>query len=165
MKRKIKIVSISILLISVTFSIWFTFPKQHTKTLQGISYQLGHEEEFNEVTIFIDGEVRRGFFGKMTFEGVVDIQGEALPVPKGARNVTIMFNEDGHGDIVYAGFTDAKPFTYSYGSIFANKDFTKVTILKFPWDDGNMITAPAKSYTEALNISNELMKEYLRNPR
>jgi hypothetical protein len=166
MNRKIRVVSISILLILVAFSIWFIFPKHHTKTLQGISYQLGNEEAVQEVTISIDGKVKRGLFGKKTFEGVLEIQGEELPVPKGERNLTIKFNENGFGIMGYAGFTDEKPYTYGYGSIFANHDFTKVTILKGSWDakDGNMITAPAKDYTEALNISNELMKDFLRKP-
>jgi hypothetical protein len=166
MKGKVKVVSIAIILILVVFSIWFIFPKQHTKTLQGISYQLGNEEALQEVTISIDGEVNRGLFGKKTFEGFLEIQGEELPVPKGERNITINFNENGYGIIVYAGFSDGQPYSYSYGSIFANYDFSKVTILKGSWDarDGNMITAPAKNYTEALNISNELMKDFLRSP-
>ncbi|OZM57564.1 hypothetical protein CIB95_04115 [Lottiidibacillus patelloidae] len=166
MNNKIKVVSIAILSMLVIYSIWFTFPKQHTKTLQGISYQLGNEEALQEVTISIDGEVKRGLFAKKTFEGTLEIQGEELPVPIGERNITIKFNENGQGIIVYAGFSDGEPYTYYYGSIFANDDFTKVTILKGSWHakDGNMITAPAKNYTEALNISNELMKNFLRNP-
>lgn len=166
MKRKIIILCISIIIILVTCSVWITFPQQHDKTLHGISYQLGNEEEQDEVTIHIDGKMRRGLFGEKTFEGVFDIEDEDLLIPKEERNVTIKFKDDGHGVIVYGGFTNGKPYIHSYGSIFANHDFTKITILKGSWnaEDGYMITTPAKNHSEALTISNELMKTFLKTP-
>ena len=76
------------------------------------------------------------------------------------------------GTIVYGYFKNGKPETDSYGIIFANKDFNKVTIGEFREDhngkawtgrDGWMITGPANSKSEALIISNKLMKKILRN--
>ncbi|WOV86631.1 hypothetical protein QWT69_12140 [Sporosarcina oncorhynchi] len=166
MKRKIVVIVTLIILILVTYSFWVTFPKQHDKTLQGIYYQLGNEEEIYEVTMHIEGEIRRSLFGEKTFEGVLDIEDEELAVPKGERNVTIKFDGDGRGDIVYSGIRNGSPYTHGYGSIFVNHNFTEVTILKGSWNakEGYMITAPAKTYFEALTISNELMGEFLKVP-
>lgn len=166
MKRNKVVFGLPIILILVTYSFWVTFPKQIEKTLQGIYYQLGNEEELYEVTIHIDGAIRRGLFGEKTFEGVLDIEDEELPVSKGERNVTIKFNGDGHGVIVYSGFRNGNPYTHGYGSIFVNHNFREITILKGSWnaEKGYMITAPAKNYYEALTISNELMKNFLKIP-
>ena len=166
MKRSIVVIGIPIILILIIYSVWVTFPKQHDKTLQGIHYQLGNEDELYEVTIHIDGEIRRGLFGEKTFEGVLDIEDEELPIPIGKRNVTITFDGDGRGDIVYSGITNGNPYTHGYGSIFANHNFTEITILKGSWnaEEGYMITAPAKNYFEALTISNKLMKDFLKIP-
>lgn len=166
MKKNIVRLGIPILLILVTYSVWVTFPEQFNQTLQGINYQLGNEEELYEVSIQIDGELRRGLFGGKTFEGVIDIEDEELPIPKGERNVTIKFDSDGRGDIVYYGISNGHPYTHHYGSIFANYNFTEITILKGSWNanEGFMITAPAKDYFEALTISNELMRDFLEIP-
>lgn len=166
MKRLIVILGIAILLITITYAVWFTFPKQHNKVLEGIHYQLGNNEEIYEVTIHIDGEIRRNLLGTKTFEGILDIEDEELPVPKDERNVTIKFDNDDRGVIVYAGFRKGVPYTHSYGSIFVNEDLTKITILKGSWDgeEGYMITAPAKEYFDAKTISNELMRKFLQEP-
>lgn len=164
MKKNIVRLGIPILLILAIYSVWVTFPEQYNQTLQGINYQLGNEEELYEVSIQIDGELRRGLFGGKTFEGVIDI--EELPIPKGERNVTIKFDSDGRGDFVYSGISNGNPYTHGYGSIFANYNFTEITILKGSWNakEGYMITAPAKDYFEALTISNELMRDFLEIP-
>ena len=166
MRRKMIATGITIMLVIVAISIWITLPKQHDRTLQGTYYQLGNEEGIKEVTIHIDGEIRRNVFQGMTFEGILDIEDEEIPVPKGERNVTIKFDDDNRGVIVYAGFRNGEPYTQSYGSIFANDDFSKITILKESWDSekGYMITAPAKDYSEVINISNELMKKFIKEP-
>ncbi|GAA0302151.1 hypothetical protein GGQ92_002299 [Gracilibacillus halotolerans] len=165
MKRLIVILGIAILFI-ITFAVWFTFPKQHNKVLEGIHYQLGNDEEIYEVTVGIDGEIRRNLIGTKTFEGILDIEDEELPVPKDERNVTIKFDEYNRGVIVYTGFRNGVPYTHSYGSIFVNHDFTKITIQKGSWDgeEGYMITAPAKDYFDAKTISNELMEKFIQEP-
>lgn len=60
-------------------------------------------------------------------------------------------------------------------TLFVNDDFTKVSIIVpnqynrkgntgglWSADDGLMITAPASNRVEALNLANDIMKEYLR---
>ncbi|MET3699663.1 hypothetical protein SAMN05877753_112136 [Bacillus oleivorans] len=154
---------ISILLISTVYILWYTFPAEHAKTFQGVSYQLGNEAEAETVEIHINGVLQRSLNGQRTFEGTIDVEGEELPVPKDARSVVINFLEHGRGDIVYTWIENGKPHTYSYGSVFINKNLSKVTILKGDWTlaDGLMIAAPARNRTEAAEISNELMKKYL----
>jgi hypothetical protein len=78
--------------------------------------------------------------------------------------------------MTYINFENGTPQMYPYGIIFINKDFSKVSIMKYQDDkdgadtstrgwgaeDGLMISAPANNRKQALEISNELMGKYLQ---
>jgi hypothetical protein len=145
--------------------------------LKGLKYQLGSENNHftKPVTISIDGKLLKSITGIKTFIGTINIEGENIPVPEDQRELEINFQPDGAGHIVYGYFENGRPGTYSYGTLYVNKDFSKVTVATFEKDgvdrssgswtseDGFMITAPAGNRAEALKISNELMKDYLKS--
>ncbi|HWO74322.1 MAG TPA: hypothetical protein VNM69_00220 [Bacillus sp. (in: firmicutes)] len=164
MKKIIIGTLITILLALTVYILWYTFPTQHIKTFEGVSFQLESEAEAEKVNIHINGVVQRSLNGQRTFEGTIDIEGEVLPVPEDQRKVVVRFLENGLGSIIYVGYKeDGKPYTYSYGTMFINKNLSKLTILKGDWTAANglIISAPAGDRTEAVQISNELMREFL----
>lgn len=61
-----------------------------------------------------------------------------------------------------------KPKTFSNGVLFANSDFSSITYLpRGGWDgeDGLMFAGPAITREQALIISNEVMKKFIKNSR
>ncbi|MBO0586864.1 hypothetical protein [Sporosarcina sp. E16_8] len=176
MKNKFLVIP---LLFAVTLGVILsvkTFPKQYTVNLEGVKYQLGTENNhFTEpITIRIDGKLQQSLTGSKTFKGTIDIDDEKIPVPEDQRGLEIMFQDNGGGPIVYSYFENGRPGTYGYGVLYTNSNFSEVTIATFQKDEtdlsnrgwtsenGQMITAPAANRTEALKISNELMKDYLK---
>ncbi|WP_127533127.1 hypothetical protein [Paenibacillus kobensis] len=174
----------------------YTYPHKIDVTLTGVKYQLGAEGEkagTEPATVVIKGKVHRNFWnkrstqGERTFEGEVTIVGEQIPVPEDQRKLEIHFTDDGWGAMTYPlihhkanGAVSSITFYQSH-SIFANKDFSKVTLsLVTPngiadgtqtnggssWsaEDGYMISAPAANRDDALALSNELMIKFLNRP-
>lgn len=154
----------------------------HT-TIDGTSYQLGTEEHVMQDTVIIDGKVSTDWLGKRTFKGTIILQNNHdIPVPKESRKVTIPFQKNGYGSIVYQFIQknsdgSVTPEHYDDGAIFANSDFSKVTLIRLDhsvstdgaahgsWSaaDGLMFAGPAATRDEALKLSNDLMSEYLTN--
>lgn len=115
---------------------------------------------------------------------MIQVIGEQIPVPQDQHTVEIHFTKDGWGSIANPYFIyDQRGATigakiYQSHSIFANKDFTQVTLLlKTPdqqsdsengneivWniENGKMLSAPASTREEALALSNKLMQEFLK---
>jgi len=165
------LIIIAICIIAITQII----PKSYSVTLEGVKYQLGadHKAFTSPVTIRIDGELKKSLTNVKTFNGIIDVEGENIPVPSDQRKLEIKFQENGAGPIVYSYNDNGSPVTYSYGTLYVNTDFSEVTIAtsakdaadasKGSWtaEDGYMITAPAGDREEALKLSNELMKDFL----
>ncbi|MGF7186464.1 hypothetical protein GGQ84_002567 [Desulfitispora alkaliphila] len=161
-----KRISLVILLLSI-FTLWFTSPKQHTTTLQGISYQLGTENTHIEkrVEIYLDGKLQRGLLGDIIFKGNIDIENVNFPVPENERQITI---KNGEGHLAWGWYEDGNSRTYSYGTILTDEEFKQITILKHisansstnnkGWTskDGHTISAPANNRMEAIEITNKL---------
>lgn len=73
---------------------------------------------------------------------------------------------------MYAYNNRGKPVLHPYGELYANHDFSKVTMAEFRkeinggrgWsgDNGWMMTGPANDKSKALEITNELMKNVLK---
>lgn len=170
-----KKITAAIIISLIIFTIWYTFPKQHTTTFEGVSYQLGEEDSYENVVIHVDGKLQKSFTGKKTFIGTIEIEGDEMPVPPQERTLELVFEGDNRGIMSY-GYVgeNAEPKIYSYGLIYINRDFSEFTIAKYEkedendwggnWtgDDGLMITAPATDRETALRISNDLMKGFLQ---
>ncbi|MEE6449868.1 hypothetical protein RAH41_04755 [Gottfriedia acidiceleris] len=173
MKKAIVSCILLVFLVAIGFGVYYFIPKTINESINGVEYQLGSgHDQVNSVTIKIKGKLHHSLLGKRKFVGSIDVKGANNPNPNKDRKVEIAFDQNGMGIIEYGYFKNGKPEIDSYGILFANKDFNKVTIGEFREDhsgkgwtgkDGWMITGPATNRSEALIISNELMKKVLHN--
>ncbi|MWC29979.1 hypothetical protein [Paenibacillus sp. MMS18-CY102] len=163
----------------------YTFPRSIDVTLHGVKYQLGTDGAkagTESATVVIHGVSRMSIWGDRTFKGRVTVVGENIPVPEDQRELEIRFMRDGYGPMTYVYWERVNGHTvgkiYGYHTIFANKDFSEVTLLVLSpvklangeegksWngDNGFMITAPTSNREDAVALSNKLMHGYLDHP-
>jgi hypothetical protein len=158
------------------YVVWVTYPKPISLNVEGIKYQLGDKnpELAHPITIKINGELQTSLTGNQKFKGTIDLEGVDIPVPVDQRKLEINFGKMQQGGIYYGYYSeDHIPMTFAYGGIFINRDFSKFTIFinkkdesdasRSGWEavHGLMISAPAASRSEALQISNDFMSSYL----
>ncbi|MCT8136752.1 hypothetical protein H1D32_02670 [Anaerobacillus sp. CMMVII] len=95
--------------LAVIITIWYTLPKHHDETFEGILYQLGSENRGLEeaVTIEVNGKIRNTLLGKKIFTGTLKLNGEVIPHPNAEGNLEIEFQSYGNGMISYWVNTDA----------------------------------------------------------
>lgn len=183
MKRIIIFVITIVLTALALFTIINFYPKEVNINAQGIKYRLGTElvESEKLIQVQIEGKLHKSFNGERKFEGTINIEGEEIPVPLDQRKLTILFADDGWGVITYTLYK----FKYNgaiqsvdhfqYGQLVINNDFTKATIFVDDqseivdgngsgWNsnNGQMITVPASSRTEAIQLTNEIAEKFLR---
>jgi hypothetical protein len=177
-KKAILIVVVVLGLGAIVGSLLYSLPKTYSLRLEGLEYRLGEEnkDEVKPVILVIDGRLKRSLFGGSTFTGKLYIEGERLPILKDKKRLTLKFDY-GFALLHYAYVQIKPPVHYSYGTIFTNRDFSAFTISKYEretldashsgWSSANgmMITAPAATRAEAIELSNELMQSMLRGAR
>ncbi|QHW33185.1 hypothetical protein GZH47_21960 [Paenibacillus rhizovicinus] len=156
------------------WGIIYTYPHRYHLKIQGIAYQLGEgNRDYVPTILLINGTVRKNLKGVRTFIGTIDIQGEAIPVPKAHRQLHIKLSKHGEAVLLYAYNDKGQPKMFTYGTLIVNDDFSKFTILKlasnartgqsgFDGRDGHVISAPALQREDALEITNELMRYSLQ---
>jgi len=182
--KRIIIIVISIALTAFALITIINFyPNKVKLNAQGIKYRLGTElvESEKLVQVQIEGKLHKSFSGERKFEGIINIEGEEIPVPLDQRRLNILFSDDGWGAIVYPVFKYRQDngaiesvHHFQYGTIVINNDLTKATIFvtdKSDLEEGNgsgwnsesgqMITVPAKRRTEGIQISNEVAEKFL----
>lgn len=187
--KKLTVFLIILILIAIAVFVGINLsPKDVHISAQGFKYKLGNgnTESGKIVNVNVEGKLHKSLTGKRTFKGTLNIEGEDIPVPADQRQLNMPISQDGWGVISYPYFeykraSDGSPeavnntHIYQYGSLFINSDFSKVTILvsdqkesdgsgasSWSAEDGQMITAPASSRSEAIRLSNELMKDFLK---
>ncbi|PGS51677.1 hypothetical protein [Bacillus sp. AFS041924] len=164
------LIFVLVFLITIGFGVYHFIPKKVNESINGVEYQLGSgHDQVNSVTIKIKGRLHQSLFGKRTFKGLIDVNGANYSNQNKNRKLEIVFDQYGTGTMVYAYYKNGKAIIDSYGNLFANKDFSKVTIEEFREDkngnkgwtseNGWMITGPANSKNEALTITKELVKK------
>lgn len=154
----------------VSFVVWYSVPKEINQAFDGIVYGVGSKSnQINkEVTIAIKGKLYRKFFNQDRFKGTIEINGEVPPnIIIYKKQIEVVFIEN-RGTLL---FGDSP-----YGFLYINKDFSELSIIvheliesergsaSYRWDpkDGLLISGPATSRKEALNISNELIGDLLK---
>lgn len=189
MRYRLKYLIVFLCVALIALSIWFVYPKRVNQTFEGVSYQLGDQENnADKVTIKVDGKLKKRLFKNQIFEGTIAIDDELLP-PNVEETLKIELDSIwGGGWIQYW-----EPFmnVYTYGILIINNDFSELTILKqesdvseeedhenpqssvegdqrkrssWSGEDGRVISAPADDRTEALKITNMLMEDHLQRP-
>lgn len=175
MKKAIFIAITLVISASIIFAfVWF-YPKTININAQGLKLRLGISNVGNEqtVNVNINGKLHRDIEANRIFKGIINIEGEEIPVPLNQRELEIHISDEryGAGDILYSYVEKIKPGLYSYGLIIPKEDFSELSILVFDknsdgsgsWSaqDGVLIAVPASTRAEAMEISNDLLKDYL----
>jgi hypothetical protein len=154
----------------VSFVVWYSVPKEINQAFDGIVYGVGSKSnQINkEVTITIKGKLYRKNFNHDRFKGTIDIKGEVpTNIILDKKQAEVVFLENG-GSLLFGDST--------YGILYINKGFSELSIIvyehiesgrdnaSYSWDpeDGLLISGPAKSRREALNLSNELIGDLLK---
>lgn len=160
-----------ILLAVVVIAVVFHLPKDVTINSQGIKYQLGNDALEQPIHVTIKGKVHRSLLGDRTFKGIVELEGEEMPVPQNQRQLELKFYKEFGAVIIYAYNDRGAAKHHSVGTIYFDKHFNNATIALLEqkentgssWSaaDGLMITVPATNRQEAVNKSNEIMGKYI----
>lgn len=177
-ERKFKIALLFFAVSVIIGAVVYTFPRHYAFIANGIMYQLGEENnEFaKQVAVQVNGKMKRSMDGVRTFAGMIDIEGEIIPIPEDGRQLELTFGQRGYSPLVYFYAKNGNTDMFTLGGIFVNANFSKFTIQKYEiqqisatsrsgsWNsnDGMMISVPAQTRDEALRISNELMKDHLK---
>ena len=163
MKRRWLVVAVGALVLLGLY-IFRTYPRHVAITLHGVQYQVGSHTRLKTVTLRLNGTRDRSLFGPETFDGTVDISGASIPDRLNGRFLHVVFASGMPG--LLTGSVWSHPQLYYYGELFPNKSFTEFTVTEWQqeghgsgWNGSNglVISAPAKTRTQALRISNELM--------
>ena len=150
------------------FAIWYTYPKQVTRTLEGVYLEVGEErgKNIDKASVFIDGKLKRNFNGTKSFSGTFQVENlEMLDTTDSYLEMD--FEKEGWATVMFE-YTDEDGYlhTNSFIAISINKDFSEVAFTisnESGWssNDGKLYAAPAKNREEAINVANRLMKGFL----
>lgn len=148
----------------------YTLPRNVRLQVTGVEYRLGDMESAKPINVHMTGSLQRRFFEYSRFRGNLTAGDHSL------EDVEVVLNPD--GDLLMVRNEETGKLE-RFGVIYADNDLNKWTMAvlepvvlfgqtsedKF-WDieSGLMISTPAASRQEALNISNELMGNLLEEP-
>jgi len=175
MKRYFPILLISGLIITIIIlvAINFTYPyeKHISSKIQAIEYRLPDSstsyDEMRPITVEFDGILRVSMLKKITYDGIILITGISQEVDKSSeRQVHMRFYKSGKNFLSYvmdhASMADGSMYNNFFGKTFVDSEFSKVTIER--WDSGShyLISGPANTRESAVNVSNEIMHQFLK---
>jgi hypothetical protein len=152
----------------------YKWTKKIEVTLQGTQFQLGTNEDGLQTAVKLHGILKKSWNGFKSFQGTVEVEGEAAPTAKYNQVITIIFNDDGDGPMIYDYWKNGTPYLMQYGTLFTNEDMSKLVITPFyatdgsrtnGWsgDNGRLIVAPTRDKQEGLKIAKELMKGFIQD--
>lgn len=153
----------------IALCIFYFYPKNLNKEYNAIKYRLGDSSDSENIKISIDGYISKRLFRGDRFRGSINIGGKQL------KEIDLRFDSTRRATIYY--MDAGSDSYYTYGTMVSNNMKDSFTILIFEADekekasagsswsskDGLMISAPANNRSEALDISNRLMKGSLNN--
>lgn len=159
MRLKNKLIILVIILFVVIGLVYF-FPKKINKEYSGIQYRIGNDGYEEQTDITVNGYITRGLLQGDRFEGRITIGEKELPKLD-------MRLSDNYGALLLY-YDEASGDYHSYGQIYMDNSREKISISIFEpkgqkgkqsWSskDGLVITAPANSLNEAIEITNELV--------
>ncbi|MFC4099048.1 hypothetical protein [Paenibacillus xanthanilyticus] len=172
MRKQIGVLLLLTLVIASVIVYDIVKPKPIQTTFHGVKYRLGteHVERADPVTIRVDGRLMTSLSGKKRFAGTIRIDGIRLPVPEDQQMLDIRFKDNGVG-IMRVEYLENKgkrgegPRAFAFGSIDINEDFSAFSIAvaeqdgstaSWNYEDGIMISAPASSRSEAVQLTKRL---------
>lgn len=165
MMKKFLLALLAVVIVAVGWYFIYTHPKHINESLLGVEYRSGQPNvAVKPVTVQINGTLEKSIRGILTFEGTIKLKGNSRLNPDNNRPLTIPFNgPGGMGWMVYGYWKkDGTPVNHGYAPIFINAGFSEVSILE---TNSLTITAPASNRSQAVSISNALMKGWLKGDK
>ena len=163
--RRVKIIIGCIVAFFIILSIIYYYPRKLINEYSGVTYRLGDHNYMEYIKININGHYSRGIIKGDKFEGSMTIGDKQL------SKINLRFDEFGRGLLFF--YDESTGDYHSYGDIFTKNGMNEITICVLEEDDlrkggqtwsskyGLMISAPAESRVEAIEISNQLMTDVL----
>lgn len=148
----------------------YTLPRDMELHYAGIEYRLGDVESASSVSVDIEGKIQKRFFNNNRFRGDILLGEHHL------FDMDVVLNPD--GALLMVRNTETGKLE-RVGVLYSTGDISQLTIAVLEpavlfgqvseerfWnrDSGLMISAPADSRQEAVNISNELLGNLLEEP-
>ncbi len=157
-----KIMWIAGVTLLIVLSIYSYYPRRIMNEYNGLMYRIGDSSYTENLIIIMDGYFSKGFLKGDRFQGTITIGEKRL------SKIDMRFDSINRG---YLFSYEEGDYT-GYGTMFISKRLEKLTIGVYDelndkgektWTsrDGLMISAPALSREEAVQISNSLMKNML----
>lgn len=137
--------------------------------IPAVKYRLGEEGIIENVTILIDGKYKKNLFSDDIFTGTIYIEGYDFTIKNsGFSNLEstlsdIQIDGKGHGTYDYVMLDSEKKVQHlMQGEIFVKDNFSIITMTineDQGWNsqDGIMLSGPAETRKEALEIANSLL--------
>lgn len=167
--KKFWVILVCLVVLAVGWYFVYTHPKHINRSILGIEYRTGNPNGSTKpLTIQVNGTLQKSIKGVLTFHGTIELSGNSEPNPNNNRTLTVHFDGPGEmGWMVYGWWEkDGTPKTQGYGAIFINSNFSQVVILEDQkgWTTTNSLTiaGPASNRSQAVSISNDLMKNWLK---
>jgi hypothetical protein len=136
-------------------SVYIGIPKQLNLSYNALEYQLGNTQFQSPTKIKVDGWYYNRIFKKDSFAGTITVGDKVFSNVKVTESSVLMSYNKTIGEF------------RSFGEIIIGDYCREITLCLFEpkggWSsgDGMMISAPAASRSQALDISNRLMRERL----
>lgn len=157
------VITSAIILISfLSYSIWYTIPRDIDQTHQGIHFQLGEgNQDYEEpVTIRVKGDWRRSLSGGGYFDGNFEIVGDGIRITGDEAATTLRVLPDHMGNRGYLHYRSTDVI-FNFGDVYMEDDFEAISVARSDngsWtsSDGWVISAPANTRDQGLELANEL---------
>lgn len=173
--RPVFFVLLSVIALLIAFSI-YSWPVKIQENINGITYRSNLTGYYEEMNIVIEGHYFRNLFKQNEFLGKFYIEGVDLPENLGQKeNINIHFDRKGQGSLYYPGTqSDNGSGWFFVAAVYLDIRDMKVAVTlhegvgtgSTQWGSagGLVFAAPSDDRAEAVNITNELMKHWLKKP-
>jgi len=165
---KTKLISMIVIILFICTLLFAVLPrsKQINSTINGVLFHI-EDETVVPLTIKMNGNLRYTPFGEKRFEGTIQIEGNPISDPNSNRELSMVFTKSGSGLMSFVmdfkDLRDGQFWNSRYGAVFASSDFSKISIQVVSTNKRTLISGPANTKTDALEISKSLMKSYIED--
>ena len=136
-------------------------PRPVSERISAVQFHLGANHHIRRVTVLIHGHWRYTLVGEnRRFHGTIAVDGprEGNPYDYKHRTLTTTLYPFGGGALVWLGSRRGQPWTFTYGSLFASRNFRRITI----WVSNSLfIAGPATTRVSGFRIANRVMRAFL----
>jgi len=132
-------------------------PRAISERISGVQFHLGTNQAIRKVTIAMRGSWRYTLDGLRRFHGTIGIYGphEANPYDYEHRTITMTMYPYGGGALMWVGSRGGEGFIFTYGALYASRDFGQIAILATT--NGTIVAGPATTRAAGLRVSNQLI--------